>query len=327
MKKLMGILLAAAMISSLTACASQTNQQNGSQSGEKETSSSEKETKPEAVVTTNLSKPDMSKWQYNAGEDFYYQLGIDYCEKPADESYEKVAVFVPGKYMDGTKNSDGTFTCKLNESAEIEGYKAADAPIVMPIRTEGYYAAEALNEEMVANIPMIAEDIAQYTSQGFVYVQAGCRGIDEGAPTGVTDLKAAVRYVRYCDDVIAGDAESIFVFGMSGGGAQAAILGAAGDSELYDPYLKEIGAVQGVSDAVEGSMDWCPITDLDTANAEYEWMMGCTRTGRSKEEQAISDNLAKAFVEYVNKAGFTDKDGNALTLTESKEGIYQAGSY
>ncbi len=328
MKKLIGILLAAAMLGSLTACAAQTSQQ-GSQSGEKQTSSSEseKETKPQAVVATNLSKPDMSKWQYNADEDYYYQLGIDYCEKPADESYEKVAFFVPGKYMDGAKNSDGTFTCKLNESAEVEGYKATDAPIVMPIRTEGYYAAEALNEEMVANIPMIAEEIAQYTSQGFVYVQAGCRGIDEGAPTGVTDLKAAVRYVRYCDDVIAGDAESIFVFGMSGGGAQAAILGASGDSELYAPYLEAIGAVQGVSDAVDGSMDWCPITDLDTANAEYEWMMGCTRTGRSEEEQAISDNLAKAFVEYVNKAGFTDKDGNALTLTESKEGIYQAGSY
>ena len=74
-------------------------------------------------------------------------------------------------------------------------------------------------------------------------------------------------------------------------------------------------------------MDWCPITDLGTANAEYEWMMGCTRTGRSAEEQAISDGLATAFAEYVNNAGFTDKNGSKLTLTESAEGIYQAGSY
>ena len=74
-------------------------------------------------------------------------------------------------------------------------------------------------------------------------------------------------------------------------------------------------------------MSWCPSTDLDTANAEYEWMMGCTRPERAPEQKAVSDALATAFAEYVNSAGFTDKDGNALTLTESNEGIYQAGSY
>ena len=158
-------------------------------------------------------------------------------------------------------------------------------------------------------------------------LRSGCRGTNEGAPTGVTDLKAAIRYIRYADDVIAGDAESIFVYGMSGGGAQAAILGASGDSELYTPYLEAIGAVQGVSDAVAGVMAWCPVTNLDTANAEYEWMMGCTRPKRTDELNAISDKLAHAYADYVNSAGFTDENGKPLTLTESKEGIFQAGSY
>ena len=274
------------------------------------------------VITTNLAKPDMTKWQYSADDDVYYQTGLAYCEKPADDVHEKLAVFVPSAYLDASDNGDGTYTCKVNESAVKNGYTAAKAPILMPIFSEGYYDVMALNsyEERY-------EDVTRYTSQGFVYVHAGCRGINEGAPAGVTDLKAAIRYLRYCSDVLAGDAESIFVYGISGGGAQAAILGAAGDSELYTPYLEAIGAVQGVSDAVAGSMDWCPIIDLDTANAEYEWMMGCTRSGRSAEEQAISDGLAKAFAEYVNGAGFTDRNGNALTLEESKEGIYQAGSY
>ena len=225
-----------------------------------------------AVIETNLSKPDNAKWQYNADDDVYYQIGLEYCEKPVDDIHEKLAVFVPAAYMDAKDNGDGTFTCKLSESAVKNGYTAAKAPIVMPIMTEGYYDAKALTSS-----DELYEDLTQYTSQGFVYVHAGCRGINEGAPTGVADLKAAIRYLRYCDDMLAGDSESIFVYGMSGGGAQAAILGASGDSELYDPYLKAIGAVQGVSDAVSGSMDWCPITDLDTANAEYEWMMGCTR--------------------------------------------------
>ena len=56
-------------------------------------------------------------------------------------------------------------------------------------------------------------------------------------------------------------------------------------------------------------------------------MMGCTRKDRSEEENAISDNLANAYAEYVNSAGFKDENGKALTLTQSDDGIYQAGSY
>ena len=143
----------------------------------------------------------------------------------------------------------------------------------------------------------------------------------------MTDLKAAVRYLRYTDDVIPGNAERIFTFGMSGGGAQSALMGSTGDSALYDAYLEEIGAVTGVSDAVLGSMCWCPITNLDTADEAYEWMMGVTRSGLTEEEQHISDQLAEAFAAYINSAGIKDPDGLVLTLSESADGIYQAGSY
>ncbi len=144
--------------------------------------------------------------------------------------------------------------------------------------------------------------LTEYTDAGFVYVHAGCRGRDAGAPAGVTDLKAAIRYLRYVNNTMPGDAEKIFVFGMSGGGAQSALVGATGDSELYDPYLEQIGAIQSVSDAVYGSMDWCPITNLDSADEAYEWMMGVTRSGLSDDEQAISDGLAVSFADYINRA-------------------------
>ncbi len=114
---------------------------------------------------------------------------------------------------------------------------------------------------------------------------------------------------------------------MSGGGAQSALVGTTGDSEPYEPYLEQIGAVQGVSDAVYGSMDWCPITNLDSADEAYEWMMGVTRSGLSEDEQAISNALAVSFADYINQAGIKDKTGNVLTLEESADGIYQAGSY
>lgn len=317
---LSALMIAAIAATALSGCGKQP--QSTAETGVPET------TVPEttAAPVTNLPKTDMSKWQYNEENELYYQTGISYCEAPADEKYEKLAYFIPAAYMDATKNADGTYTCKLNESAKVNGYTAADAPIVMYVNTPGYYAAEAITED-TAEMGINMGRIGEFTAKGFVYVYPGCRGINEGAPSGVTDLKAAIRYLRYCDDVNAGDAEKIFTFGMSGGGAQSVLLGASGDSDIYAPYLERIGAIQGVSDSILGSMSWCPVTSLDTGNAEYEWMMGCTRTGRSAEEQAMSDKLAEAYAKYVNSAGFVDREGNELTLNKSDEGIYQAGSY
>jgi len=189
----------------------------------------------------------------------------------------------------------------------------------MPINTPDYLAMESLKEYYYG--------VITYTNEGFIYVHAGCRGRDAGAPAGVTDLKAAVRYLRYCKDKIPGNTDRIFTFGMSEGGAQSAIMGSSGDSNLYEPYLEAIGAVPDVSDAIYGSVSWCPITNLDTADESYEWMMGITRKGLTDEEQKISDELAKAWADYINSAGIKDKEGNVLKLEESSDGIYQAGSY
>ena len=260
----------------------------------------------------------MSKWEYNADDNVYYQIGISYCKTPADSSYETLAVFVPGDYFTGSENGDGTHTCEIDPDASVNGYSAKTAPIVMPIETPGYTAQAALTSYT---------SLTEYMEAGLVYVHAGCRGRDAGAPAGVTDLKAAIRYLRYTDDVTPEDAEKIFVFGMSGGGAQSALAGATGDSSLYEPYLNAIGAVSGVSGAVYGSMDWCPITNLDSADEAYEWMMGVTRSGLSEDEQAISDAMAEAFSSYINGLGIKDGNGNVLTLEESADGIYQSGSY
>ena len=260
----------------------------------------------------------MPKWQYNEEDDVWYQLNIQYAENSPDEQYDTLAIFVPGAYMDGTDNGDGTYTCQLNTESKVGNYTSETAPIVVPVNTPGYSAQKELTEYT---------DVSEYTDAGFVYVHIGCRGRDAGAPYGVTDLKAGIRYIRYNNGVIAGNTDEIFSFGMSGGGAQSALLGATGDSSLYDAYLKEVGAVTGVSDAVLGSMDWCPITSLDSADEAYEWNMGSTRSGLSDEEQEISDALAEAYASYINSIGLTDEDGNVLTLEASDEGIYQAGTY
>ena len=306
-KQFMAGLLSALMCTTMLACGS------GAASAE---AAVDLQSETEAV--TNLPKVDQTAWQYNADDDVYYQIGISYCETPADTAYETLAIFVPGAFMTATDNGDGTYSCEIDPTAVVGSYTAETAPIVMPINTPGYSAMAALTSY---------SSFTSYTDEGFVYVHAGCRGRDAGAPAGVTDLKAAVRYLRYTDDVIPGNAERIFTFGMSGGGAQSALMGSTGDSALYDAYLEKIGAVTGVSDAVLGSMCWCPITNLDTADEAYEWMMGVTRSGLTEEEQQISDQLAEAFATYINSAGIKDPDGVVLTLSESDDGIYQAGSY
>lgn len=311
-KKVVAMTVAVFMLFSLAACGSQ----GGNESASTDTMNTEQNTNQSEVVTS-MKKIDNKAWQYNSDDDVYYQIGISYCEKPADTNYETLAVFVPGAYMNATDNGDGTYTCEINSSAKVGNYTADTAPIVMPINTPGYSAMAALTSY---------SSYTEYTGEGFVYIHAGCRGRDAGAPAGVTDLKAAVRYIRYSDDTIPGNAESIFTFGMSGG-AQSALMGSTGDSVLYDPYLEEIGAVSGVSDAVLGSMCWCPITNLDTADEAYEWMMGVTRSGLSDEQQQISDKLAEAFANYINAAGIKDSNGTVLTLSESADGIYQDGSY
>lgn len=272
-----------------------------------------------AEVTTGLSKIDMTKWNYNSDSKVYYQTGISYCETPADADYETLGIYIPAAYMEGAENGDGTYTCTVNASGSAGDFTAASAPMVLPVNTSGYSAMKP-PAGYVSNV-------ADYTASGMIYVYAGCRGRDSGAPAGVTDLKAAIRYIRYNADILPGDTESFFTFGHSGGGAQSSLMGAAGDSALYTKYLEKIGAVSGVSDAVKGSMCWCPITNLDVADGAYEWNMGSTRTNLSEDEKAISDGLAKSFAVYINQLGLKSSDGTVLSLTASDQGIYQAGTY
>ena len=312
-----GLFLAAALV--LSGCSNHAAE-NGSSAAQTETETSQAETeRAGGTAVTSLPQIDATKWKYNSDDKVYWQTGISYCADPADEEYEMLGIFVPAAYMNAKDNGDGTFTCTINSQAAVKGYTADSAPIVIPVNTPGYSA-------MTAPTDYVA-DSASYTAAGFIYVAAGCRGRDAGAPAGVTDLKAAIRYIRYNDGVIPGDVDRVFSFGMSGGGAQSALLGATGDSEDYEPYLTAIGAVSGVSDAVTGSMCWCPITELDYADEAYEWNLGNTRTDLTEQEQTLSNGMAEAFAQYINDLGLKDSSGNVLTLTESEEGIYRSGTY
>ena len=262
------------------------------------------------------------KWQYNSSANVYYIVGLYYCASPADKTYEQMGIYVPGAYMNATSNGDGTYTCTVNSTATVSGYTASKAPIVVPVNTPGYATQSAPTG--------YSSDAATFTSAGFIYLWPGMRGKTHGAPLGVTDLKAAVRYFRYLQAVqnaVPGNTDRIFSFGMSGGGAQSAIFGASGNSSLYNSYLTAIGAESGYKDNICGSMCWCPITNLDQGDEAHEWNMGLTRSSLSTADAGISKGLAAEFATYVNSVGFKDSSGNTLSLSSTSNGYYQNGSY
>lgn len=288
-------------------------------------------------------KFDTTKWNYDSTNDVYWRISVPYCSTPGTAQNETMGIYVPGKYMTGTKNSDGTYTCKINTSGELNGYTSETAPIILPIETPGY-----MNQAAPTSYDY--NSIASYLKAGYVYVLSGIRGRDNimettrtdksysgGAPWGVTDIKAAVRYYRFNQSLLPGDTDRFFTYGMSGGGAQSALAGATGDSKDYYPYLESIGAAMtdengnSISDAITGSMDWCPVTSLDYADEAYEWNMGqyfSTDTrDSSKFTSVLSKDMANEFACYLNKLGLKGEDGTALTLSQSNYGIYNSGTY
>ena len=280
-----------------------------------------------ATALSNNLSVNMDNWRYDETNDIYYQIGLVYCMNPENVTYESCGIYVPGKYFDGTKISNGTYICKINESAKVGNYTAGSAPIVMPVNTPRYSACTAPTSYK-------ADKVKAYTDEGFIYLDAGCRGKGNAqAPDGVVDLKSAITYYRFNGDVLPGNNEKIFAFGHSGGGAQSAILGASGNSELYNQYLEDIGAAMvdkngnRLSDAIEGSMCWCPITNFDTANEAYEWNMGQYVRSSNTFAGVLSNDLAEEYAVYINDLGLKDPNGNTLTLKESKEGVYASGSY
>lgn len=236
---------------------------------------------PEGELTLEF---DNTAWNYDKENDVYWQMQVYYCTKPVAYDYQTLGIYVPGAYFNATNNGDGTYTCEVNKEGTVGNYTAETAPIVFPVNTAGYSA-------QIAPISYSYQGLSDYLQNGLIYVYAGLRGRDNGensdgstysggAPLGVTDLKAAVRFYRYNESVLPGNVEAVFTFGHSGGGAQSSIMGATGDNELYYLYLETIGAAMTdkngntISDAIMGAMCWCPITALDGADAAYEWNMG-----------------------------------------------------
>ncbi|QIW15601.1 alpha/beta hydrolase [Pasteurellaceae bacterium RH1A] len=269
---------------------------------------------------------------------------IVYVANPVEADYQTINFYVPEAYY-----HDG----------QINGFNAQTAPIFLPNAVGGYMPAKAaaFDKKGMGNSDK-PNAIVTALSKGYVVASVGARGrtlekdgkYTGKAPAVIIDLKAAVRYLHHNDAKMPGDAKKIISNGTSAGGAMSALLGASGDHKDYEPYFKALGAAQA-SDAIFAVSAYCPITNLENADAAYEWEFNglndysrmdmsrltaasyndrsqvaakATIEGTLTEQQIkVSDELKALFPSYLNSLNLKDEQGNVLTLDQDGNGSFK----
>ena len=267
---------------------------------------------------------------------------IVYVTKPVDTDYQSMNIYIPEAYFAG---------------GAVNGYTAETAPVYFRNTVSAYMPGKALSltSEDTGNagggmpamasadgtpLPMMGaagssdtDNMKKVLAQGYVLACPGARGrtntsadgtVYTGkAPAGLVDLKAAVRYLRHNDAAMPGNADKIISDGTSAGGAMSALLGATGNNAAYAPFLTALGAADERDD-IYISLDYCPIINVDHADAAYEWQyagltsvngMFSGRKAMTYEQLQLSEELRSSFPAYLNSLNLKAEDGTPLTLS------------
>lgn len=273
---------------------------------------------------------------------------IVYCAAPVDP-IQKLNLYVPEDYYNGARHN---------------GYTLHTAPIFVPNTVGGYLPGPA----DCPGLDRFGRPNAAFRAleHGYIVVCIGVRGRTSGhqnteffegsktiaeqqetghsvgkAPAFIVDLKAGIRWLRKNRDSIPGDTEKLITNGTSAGGALSALAGTSGNSPLYAAELAAIGAADERDDVFAVSC-YCPIHNLENADAAYEWMFcghddfstlrmsvkdgkvvqkGTTGT-QTEQQKQISRELKALFPAYLNGLDLKAADGTPLTLNEDGTGSF-----
>ena len=256
-----------------------------------------------------------AQWTLDESNGAWILNNVSYCLNPV-EGKELMNIYVPEAYMD----ADGMLTEKV-----VNGYNAATAPVIYVVDMGGYDEARAAAVGKVSSYLKNGYVVATPSSRGKTSTDDDGNFVGRGA-AAPADLKAGIRFLKYNDEFLAGKSDMIVITGTSAGGAMASLIAASGNNAFFDPYLEEIGAIMTESDDVYAAQCYCPATNQENTDMLYEWLYSGQYTDGENEftefQSALSDDLAAAYIEYVNAYGFSDADGNALTLSGLREGNY-----
>lgn len=275
---------------------------------------------PNSGYTVQSATVDGKTITYRAYENVPYVANPVYAWENGElVNYQVMNIYIPTEYFEGKS---------------INGYTSETAPIYFINGVGGYMPAKpiVLNP---TNTDDRTKSMLLALSKGFIVVSPGARGRtlqDQSgryigkAPAVIVDLKAAVRYLRYNDSRMPGDAEKIIPTGVSAGGAVTSLLGATGNHPDYEPYLEEIGAAPGRDD-VYAAAPYCPITNLDNSDTAYEWQFNHVSTCEIPPftvDRDVSNMLKLLFPYYVNSLGLKNpKDGSPLSLNADGTGSFK----
>jgi hypothetical protein len=223
-----------------------------------------------------------------------------------------------------------------------------DSPIILQVGNAGWLGNQVGNSVTNGAIyTSTTSNTGAALKAGYVIVNAGARSrgmtADQAgtifvghAPAVVVDTKAAIRYLRHNDAAMLGTTDRILITGTSGGGGLSVAVSASGNSPDYYPYLYAIGAAgiaydarrhtysSTLNDDVFGTVAYCAITDLNHADAAYEWMYNVTRAELgtySADQMAASDWLREDYVPYFNRLGLRDENGKRLIADKLDDAI------
>lgn len=273
---------------------------------------------------------------------------IVYCAAPVDP-IQKLNLYVPEDYYNGARHN---------------GYTLHTAPIFVPNTVGGYLPGPA----DCPGLDRFGRPNAAFRAleHGYIVVCIGVRGRTSGhqnteffegsktiaeqqetghsvgkAPAFIVDLKAGIRWLRKNRMFVPGDTERIVSSGTSAGGALSALAGASGNSPMYSDELAAIGAVNE-RDNIFAANCYCPIHNLENADAAYEWMFcghdhfstirmsvqdgkivqkGTTGV-QTEQQKQISRELKALFPAYLNGLDLKAADGTPLTLNEDGTGSF-----
>ncbi len=292
---------------------------------------------------------------------------IVYVANPVDTAYQVMNIYIPEAYFNGKSingytsetapvffpNQVGAYMPAKPASTKNSGPGGGMPPLgrnnVAP--PQGMAAGERPpmgNGGPVGDFGKRENTVLVALSKGYIVASAGARGRTNKdikgvfygkAPAGIVDLKAAVRYLKYNDKVMPGDASKIISNGTSAGGAMSTLLGATGDNPDYLPYLKELGAAN-TSDAIFATSAYCPITNLNNADAAYEWQFfgvnsyqkrgpanpqsNAAESQLSEAQIKVSKELKELFPAYLNSLHLKAPNGESYTLDADGNGSFKA---
>ena len=340
-KRLVSLLMVAALATSMVACGSATD------TSSETTTEASATTEEQAYIeeTLNLANNEEVTWSYDVDADAWTMSIVSAVAYPEIEDEQGVSVCVPGAYVtgidtDGDGQADVTAadyteavhgSLVIDYEAEIvssngQVYTAATAPVIVNTGAAGYSSS--------TNI----EAATTYAAEGYINMSCGNRGKNDtatdedgneyytgDAPSCLVDQKNAIRFVKY--NILLGNlpgSTDYFVStGGSGGGAHATMVAATGNNSDFYDYEIEAGAVgvyqnedgsystsvtidgttYEISDGVWGCMAYSAITSLYEADMAlaFEYYMDNDYDFGTEFKEQLAAYLSEEYMEYINE--------------------------